>query len=64
MLLTYERDVSSHSNSRLERKNLSTGVEPMTVWLLSPDALPLSHRRLVGAKTNKLGFFRTASVTG
>ena len=37
----------------------------MTVWLLSPDALPLSHRRLVGAKTNKLGFFRTAaSVTG
>ena len=35
---------------------LPTWVEPFTFWLLiSPDALPLSYRRLVGAKDTKLG---------
>ena len=37
---------------------LPTAVEPMTFWLpTSPDALSLSNRRLVDAKTIKLDWF-------
>ena len=32
-----------------------TGVEPTTFRLANTDALPLSYRRLVGAKAIKLG---------
>ena len=34
---------------------LLTGVEPNDLLVTSPDALPLSHRRVVGAKVTKLG---------
>ena len=34
---------------------LPIGVKRITFWFTSPDALPLSYRRLVGAKVIKLG---------
>ena len=46
----------TQANSEKENPSASrSGVEPKTSRLLSSDVLPLSYRRLVGAKAIKLG---------
>ena len=47
-----ENDIFSVSDTGILGKNIRvvpTGVEPMTFRFTTPDALPLSYRRLVGA---------------
>ena len=44
--------ISDMGDSEEKIRVLQTGVEPMVT---SPDVLPLSYRRLMGAKAIKLG---------
>ena len=45
-----------HRHTRKKIRVLLSGVEPKTFrFMISSDALPLSYRRLVGAKAIKLG---------
>ena len=51
--------LSDSNTSGLEEKIRVLGVEPMTFRITSPDAVPLSYRRLVGGKTTKLWVYVT-----
>ena len=51
--------LSDSNTSGLEEKIRVLGVEPMTFRITSPDALPLSYRRLVGGKATKLWVYVT-----
>ena len=51
--------LSDSNTSGLEEKIRVLGVEPMTFRITSPDAVPLSYRRLVGGKATKLWVYVT-----
>ena len=51
--MTFQSEITAGSEQQIQV--LPIGAGPMNFWLLSPDVLPLSYRRLVEAKATKLG---------
>ena len=51
----YDFSVRDTAGSEQQIQVLPIGAGPMNFWLLSPDVLTLSYKRLVEAKATKLG---------
>ena len=59
--MVYHSVSDTGKRGKKEIRVLLSGVEPMTFRLLISDALPLSYRRVVGAKAIKLGSCKKTS---